>query len=318
MKMSSARCSLAVASFVVLLVTGCGIDSDTDSQSSDDWVESEDGGSTADTPVPEPDGEADGRGDAGTASSNIPEQYVCSDEQTELFEVDTPQSPEPPAVPFEVIDSEFDEQGETFEGDWQGVVSLDSRVSLNCPPSIADPGLDCDPQQAVAVEHTVEGETETLQIALALPFSDIDWPDEGTSVEIEYERPGFLTMRETSSSEEFVALGVNGVTYDGETFEFGETHNGFELSMPQPIDNLDSAECLGTDKCRRVLRSEPLVIDADDRHDVGTGESTSLQTDGASFRLWHTASIRRHYDIERMACADQTPQRAGYGFAKLK
>lgn len=343
MKMSSARCSLAFVSLAVLLVTGCGVGSDTgsqsgNSQSDDGWVSKSDGGDeesdppsdfhsdggpTADAPAPSHDG--------GSRYAPKSENQTCSDEQAQLFSLDDVGSDrlDVPPLPFEIVDGpEVDTENYPVHGNFQGVVELDSTVDFECPSEMADPGVSCSTDHAVAIDYQASGETRTMRLALGLPYDDIDWPSTETDVEVAFQNkqygtnPDFLTLRVKSKQTTIVGLGRarSDQPDDGDPVGqeyFRRDHGAFELGMPGNIDDRETALCLVTDKCGRVLRLEPLVL-TDTQTNLEVGETTKVSENDKSYRIWHAASFRRNSDFEDVACTDLRPAKAIYGFARLK
>jgi hypothetical protein len=337
MKMSSGRFSLAVVSLAVALACGCGTGSDTDSQPTEDWA-SHDGGEESNDGQVFPDkdgveGEPDGGSDgSGGLYPGKPKNNTCSDEHTALFSLDdvAPDRLDVPPLPFEIVDGpEVGSDNYPLEGTFQGVVSLDSTVSFECPSQTADPGVSCATDRAVAIEYQADGETRTLRLALGLPYDDIDWPSTGTDVEVAFQsrqygtNPDFLTLRTTSDQTAVVGLGRarsdqpdNGDPVGQEYFS--RDHGAFELGMPDDIDDRETAICLETDRCGRVLRLEPLVLTASGTDtEMSVGETANVSGADSSYRIWHAASFRRNSDFEGVSCADLRPAKSIYGFARM-
>ncbi len=302
-----------IALLAATLAFGCNSDTRSGESDPDGWTNHPDTGQPApdggDTGLPgsEPDAETGTRG--------------CTQQQESLLEFVEPSGPRfrMPGVAWEVVEGPAIGQGaEPIEASWKGIERLDFGLSFDCPPSQADPGLECVTGHALTLERDINGETQTIRVALALPHDSIAWPSEGTDVVIARHPTRFLTMREASEETPFVGLGRSRDPGLGTT-RFDRSYGQLSFNLDAAIGEPTTAICSSTDECNYTTRLERLTVEGEESVELGLGATDSLAVGGSTHRVWHVGSVRRNLSGSADDCdADVIPPQASYGFARVQ
>lgn len=251
----------------------------------------------------------------------------CSEPYSSLVNASGP-APKVRSVPWKMLAGGSPSYREkTIMAVWRGVRELESTVTFDCPPSAEATGLKCETDEGLVLQHTAAGSARTLVFAVSIPIDRVEFPEKGTEVRLTYysgDRDEGLEIRRERDRAPILALrasesdsGSNGRRANPE--HFSNDYGTFEVAMEADIDRAESAYCLTTDYCKRLLRIEPLSLEAEKNSRVRPGSNQRFVAADVTYRFWHLVSFRRNQKLgPESSCADVTYPLASYAFARLK
>jgi hypothetical protein len=269
--------------------------------------------------------------DTGATSDGESDTYAvpnqCSQPYRELVNASGP-GPRVRPVPWRMLSGGSPSyRKKTVVAEWMGLRELESSIQFDCPPTAAQTGLECETKRGLVFKHSTRNSGRTLIFALGIPVDRIDFPEPGTDVRLTYfggDQFSAFELRLDREADPVVSLRAAeseaGSNDDhGSPEQFVNEYETFDVRMQSPIDQPGSAHCLVADHCRRLLRIEPLTVDAAHPQRVFPGESPRFEVTDQSYRFWHLVSFRRNQMLgPESSCADVTYPAASYAFARLK
>jgi len=295
---------------------GADLGSPVDSGESDTSVDRSDTTSVDDT-GPRLDTPAD--------ASRIPNR--CSETYRELINGSGPE-PKVERIPWKMVAGGSPSyRKKTAIAVWRGTRQLDTTVQFDCPPTAESNGLKCSTDRGLVLEHATGATARTMVFAVSIPVDRIDFPEPGTEVRLTFfsgDSFGSLQLREVEDREPILVVRAaeGDMNDDGERLNperFVNEYGLFDVSMQANIDRADSAHCVATDHCGRVLRVEPLTIDGDETRTISPGTAERFTVSEIPHRFWHLVSFRRNQALgSDSSCPDVTYPAASYAFARMK
>lgn len=304
----------------VAVVDGDG-GSDRSDASTDTWPSDTSGGDLGrDT-----GGGSDGSTDTGGDADDSPKR--CGPPIRDLVNATGPE-PKPEPIPWRMLTGGTPNyRKKTLTAHWIGVRELSEMVRFDCPPTGEETGLKCRTTRGVALEHQAAGVGRTLLFTVALPLKRLDAPEQGTPVRVTfYKGDRYSTLEIVEAESERPILSLRSAPSRGERMqdrekpqEFVNAYPDFEIRMTADIADPTSAYCLALDHCDRLLRVEPLAIEAESTTRVSPGDRVEFGARGGDYSFWHLVSFRRNQDLGPTSrCSDITPPAASYAFARVE
>lgn len=263
--------------------------------------------------------------DAGTGSSDAGSLgQSCSAAYRELVNASGPKPAVGP-IPWTIVDgATTSHRKKTVGGIWRGIEPLESPVQFDCPATADQLDLDCSVDRAFVVERSVNNSQEYIRIATALPEDEFEAPEEGTPVLLTFhdsESMNQLVLQRKSDGRRLLVIKAGGSekagSQYGEPESYVDEYGSFRVEISADIDDPETAYCLLSDYCDRLLRVERLRISAEQSAVVAPGEWGSFATKEVGYRFWHLASYRRNQRLGgESSCADVTEPAASYAFVR--
>jgi hypothetical protein len=182
---------------------------------------------------------------------------------------------------------------------YRGVGSLDAQADLDCPDHMGGTGLVCQTNDALKLERTVDGQTETLRLALPVPLADLQLPSEGTQIRVVDEGVA-LRITEVQSSDFILHVGEvrdpESRPTDYEDKSFSQQAGPFQIVMNADYSDPGAATCVTYMSCPGIHRMEPLTVTGDTSATIAMGAKAEVSGSDSSFRVWNVYSQRHNND----------------------
>lgn len=237
-------------------------------------------------------------------------------------------------IPWKVFGAGSRASG-SFSGIWKGTGSRNSAVTFDCPATASPLGLNCETDRVVRVDPDSGDWSGAVEFALSIPLDGVDWPSEGTEVEVTFQtestRPGYgdtgppqsndrrLVIRSKPSSEYVLVVTRAEASPANAVPDVSRAYGPLGVTLPEAVDDPSTADCITRAPCPRLWRIEQAVVTSDETRTVSPGSAADIDASGATYRFWHLASIRRGGNLPGWPseqCADQTPPEMGFAFAR--
>lgn len=255
---------------------------------------------------PQPDGGRDGADGGENTYSCTDAGTCCSAQVEEMIDPQTSQS-----VGWEVHNGVDIDGRTTLSGTWLGTRTLDQPVAVPCPANADQIGLPCEVDRVASFRRD---DDTLIEFRVGVPAAVLEGLPTNVAVEIDHlnypdstntDASHIVAVRRVSDGAILLLLDASG-DYSQNQLSLG--YPGFTLRMRDGVvDDPSTALCLTSpDTCDRVMRAEPLLVDADTSHELETLETLEFTAGGRTYRAWHAVSTRRYYG-DWTQCTDITP-----------
>jgi hypothetical protein len=186
-----------------------------------------------------------------------------------------------------------------FVATFRGVATLDTPAIMSCPQHMDSARFYCETKQALKLERSVEGTTETYYLSVPVAPSDIALPAEGTRLRV-FDDHASLQLKVESSSRLLLHIGrvvdPHGGDVDAHETTYVEQLGPLQIEMKADYSNPASATCVTYFYCPGIHRMEPLTFSGDSTVTVEMGSSGEVSAEGGSFKVWNLFAQRKNND----------------------